>query len=180
MTDAIYDSVYSSLGRAIIHTSTYSENSLAMRAGLATLDVLETEQLGESAERMGAYLRFRLSDVLRPFEMVGEIRGLGLFSGIEFKAPKQLTLRIPFEAVQKIHPAVFGQALVGQLIREKRILTQICGNNFMVLKVAPPLLLEQAQADEFIRAIREVVEYMHSSANFLSEAWTLARRAMSV
>ena len=41
MTNEIYSSVYSSLKRAIIHTSTYSENGLAMRAGLATLDVLE-------------------------------------------------------------------------------------------------------------------------------------------
>ena len=44
MTDEIYDSVYSSLKRAIVHTSTYSENSLAMRAGLATLDVLDDEE----------------------------------------------------------------------------------------------------------------------------------------
>lgn len=178
MTDSIYDSVYSSLGRAIIHTSTYSENSLAMRAGLATLDVLERERLGERAERMGAYLRRRLGDVLRPFEMVGEIRGLGLFCGIEFKAPKQLRLRVPFEAFQKIHPAVFGQALVGQLFREKRMLTQICGNNFMVLKVAPPLVVDQAQADEFILAIRDVVESLHSTANFWSETLGLARRAI--
>ena len=180
MTDAIYESVYSSLGRAIIHTSTYSENSLAMRAGLATLDVLERERLGERAERMGAYLRGRLSDVLQPFEMVSEVRGLGLFCGIEFRAPKQLSLRVPFESFQKIHPAVFGQALVAQLFREKRILTQICGNHFMVLKVAPPLMIEQAQADEFIRAIGQVVESMHSSSNFWSETLGLARRAMHV
>ncbi len=51
MSDAIYDSVYTSFKRAIVHTSTYSENGLAMRAGLATLDVLEDERLGERAER---------------------------------------------------------------------------------------------------------------------------------
>ena len=50
MSDAIYESVYNSLGRAIIHTSTYSENGLAMRAGLATLRVLEEEDLGTRAE----------------------------------------------------------------------------------------------------------------------------------
>src|SRR5579862_4534469 len=47
MSDRIYDSVYSSLKRAIVHTSTFSENNLAMRAGLATLDVLERESLAE-------------------------------------------------------------------------------------------------------------------------------------
>lgn len=45
MRDAIYSSVYSSLKRSIVHTSTYSENGLAMRAGLATLEVLEEENL---------------------------------------------------------------------------------------------------------------------------------------
>jgi ornithine--oxo-acid transaminase len=45
MTEEIYEAVYGSLRRAIIHTSTYSENSLAMRAGLATLEVLDRERL---------------------------------------------------------------------------------------------------------------------------------------
>src|SRR6478672_1104441 len=53
MSDDIYDSVYSSLGRSIIHTSTYSENGLAMRAGLATLKALQDEELGRRSEAMG-------------------------------------------------------------------------------------------------------------------------------
>jgi len=48
MSDAVYGSVYSSMKKAIVHTSTFSENSLAMRAGLATLDVLEREETGET------------------------------------------------------------------------------------------------------------------------------------
>jgi ornithine--oxo-acid transaminase len=66
-SDAIYKSVYGSLHRAIVHTSTFSENSLAMRAGIATLDVLAKERLGEQAVRAGTYLRERLSDALREF-----------------------------------------------------------------------------------------------------------------
>ena len=57
MTDEISDAVYSSLRRAIVHTSTYSENALAMRAGLATLDVLEGEDLGNRATYLGELLR---------------------------------------------------------------------------------------------------------------------------
>ncbi len=53
LTDAVYRSVYGSLARAFVHTSTFSENGLAMRAGLATLDVLDEERLGERAERLG-------------------------------------------------------------------------------------------------------------------------------
>ena len=65
MSDAVCNSVYSSLRRAVIHTSTYSENSLAMRAGLATLDVLEDERLGERAADAGQALRARLPRVWR-------------------------------------------------------------------------------------------------------------------
>ena len=64
MTDPIYESVYHSLGRAIVHTSTYSENGLAMRAGLATLEVLESESLAERAFIQGAEFRARLTEAL--------------------------------------------------------------------------------------------------------------------
>ena len=60
MSDEVYDSVYTSFKRAIVHTSTFSENALAMRAGLATLDALEEERLGERAERVGDHLRREL------------------------------------------------------------------------------------------------------------------------
>ena len=49
MSDAVCNSVYSSLKHALIHTSTFGENSLAMRAGLASLDILEDERLGQRA-----------------------------------------------------------------------------------------------------------------------------------
>jgi len=103
MTDAIYDSVFTSLKRAIVHTSTYSENGLAMRAGLATLDILEGENLGERATNMGDELRRRLREALAEYEMVKEIRGLGLLSGIEFRASSKITLRVPFETFRAIH-----------------------------------------------------------------------------
>ena len=180
MSDAIYESVFSSLKRAIIHTSTYSENSLAMRAGLATLEVLERERLGERAAAAGDYLRRRLRDVLAPYEMVRDVRGVGLMCGIEFTAPKKLSLRIPFEAFLKIHPGMFGQVLVMRLFRDHGILTQICGNNFMVLKVAPPLIIDDHQLDEFIAAVANVVELLHSSGSFWSEALGLARRVVNV
>src|ERR1700719_3996664 len=90
MTDKIYHAVYSSLRRAIVHTSTFSENSLSMRAGLATLDVLEDEQLGERALGLGESFRAKLRNQLAGFDMVNEVRGMGLLNGIEFVTPKKL------------------------------------------------------------------------------------------
>ena len=180
MTDAVYESVYDSLRRAIVHTSTFSENALAMRAGLATLDVLEQDDLGSRAVRLGEQLRARLREELSNYEMVKEVRGAGLLSGIEFTAPRHLRLRIPFEAFRHIHAGMFGQVMVMRLFRDKGILTQMCGNNFMVLKVAPPLVVSESQAERFVDAIRDVVELVHSSHTFWSEALGLARRAVNV
>jgi len=180
MSEAIYDAVYSSVQRAIVHTSTFSENGLAMRAGLATLDVLEAEALGPRAARAGAELRRQLSDALAEFEMVREVRGIGMLSGIEFAAPRGLALRVSFEAFRKIHPAMFGQCLVMRLFRDQGILTQICGNNFLVLKVAPPLVLSDEQAAEFVAAARETVAFVHSSGGFWSEALQLVRRGINI
>ena len=180
MTDPIYRSVYGSLKRSLIHTSTYSENGLAMRAGLATLDVLETEQLGERAEDLGRHVRERLRERLQGYEMVKEVRGVGLFSGIEFTAPRQLALRLSFEAFRKIHPAMFGQALVMRLFRDHSMLTQICGNHFLVLKAAPPLTIREDQIDRFVDAIQATVELAHSPGLFWSEALGLAQRALGI
>jgi ornithine--oxo-acid transaminase len=180
MTDAVYDSVYHSLKRAIVHTSTFSENGLSMRAGLATLDVLERYGLGERATRLGEELRERLRAALAGFEMVKEVRGLGMFSGIEFTPPSRLNLRIPFEAFRAIHPGMFGQVMVMRLFRDKDILAQVCGNNFMVLKVSPPLVVSEQQIETFVDAVRDVVGMAHASGGFWTEALGLARRAINL
>ncbi|MFI5103736.1 MAG: aminotransferase class III-fold pyridoxal phosphate-dependent enzyme, partial [Terriglobales bacterium] len=160
--------------------STYSENNLSMRAGLATLRALQEERLGERAERLGAQFRQQLTHSLSGFEMVSEVRGLGMLNGIVFRPPSKLPLRLPFEAFRKVHEGMFGQMLVMRLFRDHKILTQVCGNNLMVLKAAPPLLVSEQQLEEFVRAVRSVVEMIHSSSTFWLDALQLARRAVSV
>jgi ornithine--oxo-acid transaminase len=113
MTDSIYDSVYGSLKRSLIHTSTFSENGLAMRVGLAVLDALETEDAGLHSTVLGSYMRLQLRERLADFEMVREIRGQGLFTGV--------ALRLAYEAFTRIHPAMFGQVLVMRLFRDTTV-----------------------------------------------------------
>ncbi len=180
MSDAVYASVYDSLKHAIVHTSTFGENSLAMRAGLATLDVLEGEGLGPRATLAGEKLRASLKAALSPYPMVKEVRGLGLFSGIEFAPPKPLRLRVPFQAFHAISPGMFGQVLVMHLFQEKGVLAQICGNNYMVLKAAPPLVASDLHLDTFVTAMRDIVDKMHSSSTFWTEALGMARRVVGI
>jgi len=70
--------------------------------------------------------------------------------------------------------------IVMRLFRDWKILTQMCGNNFMVLKVAPPLVVTEEQIDRFVEAIGNVVDLMHTSGGYWSEALGLARRVVNV
>lgn len=180
MTEQISDAVYSPLQRAIVHTSTFSENALAMRAGLAALDVLEQANLGARAIQLGDRLRELLNKALAPYEMFAETRGLGLLSGIEFRSPAKLGLQLSFQALRSIHPAMFGQMLVMRFFRQEKILTQMCGNSFMVLKTAPPLVASEEQIRSFVDAAERVVSAMHHSGAFWSESLALARRAVNI
>ena len=180
MSDDIYKSVFDSLGRSIIHTSTYSENGLAMRAGLATLEALDAQNLGVQAEIMGIRLRHKLTEALQRYEMVGQVRGLGLLNGVEFCAPHSLRLRLPFEAFRRIHEGMFGQIVVMKLFGEQGVLTQMCGNNLMVLKAAPPLIVTEDQIDEYVAALSSVVETIHSSKTFWMDALYLAHKAVNI
>jgi len=180
MTDRIYSSVYDSLKRSIVHTSTFGENSISMRAGLATLDVLTGERLGPHALSMGHDLRQELRKRLSGYEMIEEIRGLGMLSGIVFRPPRSVKLRLAFEAFRHIHPAMFGQVIVMRMFRDEHVLMQMCGNNFMVLKVAPPLVTTDEQLSSFVERISRVVHLAHHSAEFWTEALGLAKRAINV
>jgi ornithine--oxo-acid transaminase len=180
MRDGIYKSVYGSLKKSIIHTSTFSENALAMRAGLATLDVIESEDLAARAEHVGAQLRDQLHQRLSRFEMFSQVRGLGLLNGIVLQPPSSLRLRVPFQTFHAIHPGMFGQMLVKRLFQHHDILAQICGNNFMVLKVAPPLVITESQVEQYLDAIEEVMETIHSSTTFWSDALNMAQRAARI
>jgi ornithine--oxo-acid transaminase len=75
---------------------------------------------------------------------------------------------------------MFGQMLVMRLFRNHSVLTQVCGNNFMVLKAAPPLIVSEAQVFSFVKAVESVVDEVHSSTAFWSDALGLVRRTMNI
>jgi ornithine--oxo-acid transaminase len=150
-----------------------------MRAGLSTLDILERENLGPRAASAGRYLRQALGERLAKYEMFGEVRGVGLLSGIEFKPPRSIKLRLAFEACAGIHPALFGQMIVMRMFRDHGILNQVCGNDFMVLKVSPPLTVENDRLDRYVDAIEQVMESVHGSGAFWAESLSIARRVIA-
>jgi ornithine--oxo-acid transaminase len=180
MSETVHGSVYDSIDRAFVHASTFGENTLAMRAALTTLAILDEEDLARRAGTLGARFQADLAEALAPFEMVAAVRGAGLLCGVEFRPPTRLALRVPYKLFERAHAGLFGQMIVRELFRRHRILTQVCGNDFRVLKVAPPLVTRRASLETFVTAIRDVMADVHASARFWAEALALAARALAV
>ena len=67
-----------------------------------------------------------------------------------------------------------------RVFREKNILTQICGNNFLVLKAAPPLTVASEQLDQFVRTIRDIAGLAENSSTFWTGVLRMARRAVYI
>ena len=99
-SDWIFEKVYSSMDRVLVHDSTFGSNAQAMAAGLATLHVLEHEGVVENARKIGELLQSRLSELVERYEMLHEVRGRGLMIGIEFGRPTSWRLRAPWTALQ--------------------------------------------------------------------------------
>ncbi len=180
MRSDVCRSVYSSIDKAFVHASTFSENALAMRAGLATLQVVEQEKLGERSTRLGEMLRAELRKRLSRFEMVREIRGLGLFNAIEFQAPKSLGLKLLFAGFSKAHPGLFGQMIVKTMFEQKKTLCQMAGNNFMAIKSLPPLVITEEQVARYTSALEEVCDQVvNEKTAFWTQGLKIAAKAFA-
>ena len=88
--DWIFQKVYSSMDRVLVHDSTFGSNAQAMAAGLATLHVMDAEGVVENARKIGELLQSRLAELVDRYELLHEVRGRGLMIGIEFGRPSSL------------------------------------------------------------------------------------------
>ncbi len=169
----IYRKVFSSMDRCVVHSTTFGQNDLAMVAGLATLHVLEHERIVENAERVGAHLKQGLAQLAHQFEMVREVRGKGLMLAVEFGPPRSVGLKMGWKLLHKLDASLFPQAILMPLLSDHRILTQVAGHHMDVIKLIPPLVLSEADADEIIAAFGQVVAACH---RFPGPVWEVGRK----
>ncbi len=175
----IYDSVFTKMERCVVHSSTFGKNDLAMAAGLATLSILNEEKLIENANQIGTYLIDRLKELQSKYEMVKEVRGKGLMIAIEFGQPKSLKLRMGWSLIHKASKGLFGQMIVVPLFTKHRILSQVPGHNMDVIKILPPLMITQKEADYFVESFDQVLADCHKFPGSAWEvAYTLAKQAI--
>ena len=154
----IFEKVYSSMDRVLVHDSTFGAGAAAMAAGLASLAVIENEGLVENAERTGEALRSALAEMVDRYELLGEVRGRGLMIGLEFTKPKSLKLRTSWNMLQAARRGLFAQAVVVALFQRHRILTQVSGDNVEIIKLIPPLMIGDTEVKMFREAFMEIME----------------------
>jgi ornithine--oxo-acid transaminase len=164
----IHEKVFSSMNRSVVHSSTFSQGSFAMVAGLAALDILDRHRLIERADAMGHLLAQGLRALVPRFEFLKDIRARGLMVGIEFGAPRSLALRAAWTLTHKMDKSLFPQAAIIPLLDKHHIITQVAGHHIDVIKLLPPLVLSAEDVKWFLTAFEDVLAQMHK---FPGPAW---------
>lgn len=173
MRRRIYERVFSSLERAVVHSSTFGKGGLGMVAGLATLTCIDEHGLLQNAERMGRLLGEGLRALQPRFEFIREIRWRGLMVGIEFGPPRSLSLKGAWSLVHGMDRNLFPQAVVIPLMDDHHILTQVAGHNIDVIKLLPPLVIGESDVRAFLDAFEQVMISLH---RFPGPAWEALTR----
>jgi ornithine--oxo-acid transaminase len=179
MSDRVFSSVFSSLEKALKHSTTFGRNQLAMVAGLATLATFDEEGIIERARSTGIAFEEALAPLVERYEMLHEVRGKGLMIGLQFGPPTSKALRRRFNALEHLRPAIFSQMMVVPLFHRHRILTQVAADNVNIIKLLPPLICGQEEVDYFVNALDDVLGDAHEGSGLLFEfGRTMAKGAV--
>jgi ornithine--oxo-acid transaminase len=177
---SIHDKMFSSLDRCQVHSTTFGQNELAMAAGLATLHVLDEEGLIERAATMGQKILAGLAALQERHDMIADVRGKGLLIGIEFRAPRSLSLKTAWTAAETAQKGLFTQLVVMALMRDHRILTQVGGPEVNIIKLLPPLIIGDEEVDMIVTAFEEImVETTHLRGRVWGQSGQLIRHAVA-
>jgi len=125
--------------------STFGGNPVCCAAALATIEVIEEENLASNAQEVGGYLREKLEELGEKYPLVGDVRGMGLMQGVELvreqKEPARQEILQVFEATKRRGLLIGKGGLYGNVIR-----------------IAPPLNITRADVDEAVRILDEAFE----------------------
>jgi 4-aminobutyrate aminotransferase/(S)-3-amino-2-methylpropionate transaminase len=128
------------------HLSTFGGNPVCCAAALATIEVLLSERLAERAARLGELVLARMRALAHEQELIGDVRGVGLMVGIELVRDRSTK-----------EPAAGEAAAVRRACRERGVLIGVGGQAGNVLRVQPPLVIEEPQLDRALGIIEEAV-----------------------
>jgi 4-aminobutyrate aminotransferase-like enzyme len=133
--------------KSVGYFNTFGGNPVAAAAGLAVLNVIQDEGLVAHAADAGQYLRERLRALAgNGHPEIGDVRGAGLYVGVEF-------VRDPL--TREPDPDLARRAING--LHKKRVLIGAAGRHGNVLKIRPPLVFSRENADQLVQSLEEVL-----------------------
>lgn len=157
----VFDAVFDRMTRAVIHGSTFSKNSLAMAAGIATLEVLDGEGLVENAAVLGEQILHDLRALVDRYEFLKDVRGKGLMLALEFGPAESLKLRTAWKLLEAADRGLFCQLVTVPLFTRHRILSQVAGHGYPVVKFLPPLCIDQDDRQHLASAVDQTLAECH-------------------
>jgi 4-aminobutyrate aminotransferase-like enzyme len=129
-----------------MYFNTFGGNPVSCAAGMAVLDVIEEENLLENARQVGAYVKQELWKLQDKHDLIGDVRGHGLFFGLELVTDR--TRRTPATKETK---------WVVNAMRERGVLISQIGPHDNVLKMRPPIVFSRDNADLLLSTLDEVL-----------------------
>lgn len=177
--DDVFRSVYSKMERALVHSTTFKQNQLAMVAGLATLEALDDEGIVEHARSMGEYWKERFAPLQERYEVLVDVRGKGQMIGLEFSEPTSRRLRRWWRLTERVRPAFFAQTIVLPLFHRHRVLTQVAADGVNIIKLLPPLIVSETEIDLAVDAFDDVLgDALRPGGLLLETTSAMARGSM--
>ena len=126
--------------------STFGGNPVAAAAGMAVLDVLEEEKLQQNSLQVGEFLIAGLQELQKKYILIGDVRGSGLFLGIDLVRDRETR-----------SPASDEADYVVNRLRDCGILAGTDGPHHNVIKLRPPLVFSESDAELFLRTLESVL-----------------------
>jgi ornithine--oxo-acid transaminase len=163
---------------AMSHGSTFAPNELAMAAGLATLHEFREQRLVDRSAQLGERLLELTRPLVEEFEVVRDVRGLGLAWAIEFGEPQNGGRRT-YRMIERAQRGLFAQLVVVPLFTKHRILSQVAGHDMAVIRILPPLVLSEEDVVEFADALRVTIKDAQRPKALTKLALTAASAAVS-
>lgn len=149
---AVAPEVIERFGNDTRYFNTFGGNTVAIAAAQATLDVIRDEKLLENADRVGRFIRDGLKDIASRYSGIGDVRGAGLYIGVEMVKDRDI----------KEPDAAAASAVVNGL-RERRVLISATGFNANTLKIRPPLVFSRENATRLLTEVEAVVKSIRQS-----------------
>ena len=126
--------------------NSFGGNPVSCEIGQAVLDVIKEEKLQENAYRIGEYLLDGLKNMQNNHNIIGDIRGRGLFIGIEL-----------IKDMDNMTPATSDADIIVNEMKKKGILISSDGPDHNVLKIKPPLVFNKKNANYFLESFEDII-----------------------